>query len=173
MLFFYRDLARAIAMYPRPRKLSQWIPRVSRWDREGFCILQMRLRKCRELEQATMMSRLQSRRAIATIPRDHEQRPRRLPQGAQRDRKKTSDLRMQSRYTSLNRKSPRMRPRTSQKATALIARSDCDESPANHENDRIFEGTSLVIWEWGILFGWHFLMQPLKSSCCLGRVCDG
>lgn len=34
---FYRDLARAIALYPRPRKkLSQWIPWVSRCDCEVF-----------------------------------------------------------------------------------------------------------------------------------------
>ena len=57
------------------------------------------------------------------------------------DRNRTSDLRTQSRYTFANCKSnrhvlPRMRPRSSQKATALcflpqIAKSDCDESPVN------------------------------------------
>jgi hypothetical protein len=99
-----------------------------------------------------MMSLLRSRRAIATIPRDHEQQPLRLPQGPHRNRNQTSDLRTQSRYTFANRKSnrhvlPQMRPQSSQKATVLsclllIAKSDQDESPANRKSDQIFEGNS-------------------------------
>ena len=31
-----------------------------------------------------------------------------------------------------------------------------------------FDGRSLGVDKWGVLFGWHFLIWSLKGSCCLG-----